>query len=152
MTTDSAGEATLGRIVVGVDGSEASARAFAWALDEARRRHCAIDAVYAWQVPYLVGYPYPGTDGTTVTYQQAASGVLDRVVDAAETSGLPVPISRVLVMGHPVVTILEQAKGADMIVLGSRGYGGFRGLLLGSVSQQVVHHAHCPVVIIPAGE
>jgi nucleotide-binding universal stress UspA family protein len=150
MTTESTGETTRGRIVVGVDGSEASCRALAWALDEARYRQCVVEAVYAWEVPYLVGYPAVGQLGTTATYQEVANETLDRVVGAADSSGLPAPISRVLVMGHPTATLLAQAQGADLIVVGSRGLGGFRGLLLGSVSQQVAHHATCPVVIVPA--
>ena len=138
------------RIVVGVDGSEASRRALNWALDEARRRRCLVDAVHAWEAPYLVGYPYAGSQPGPVTYEQAAKERLDRVVDGADASGLAAPVSRILRMGHPAGTILDQAKGADLVVVGSRGLGGFRGLLLGSVSQQVAHHASCPVVIVPA--
>jgi len=138
------------RIVVGVDGSEPSRRALDWALDEARRRQCTVDAVHAWQAPHLVGYPYAGTEPGPVTYEQAAKETLDHAVDGADTSGLPAPVSRVLVMGHPAEAILDQTKGADLLVVGSRGLGGFRGLLLGSVSQQIAHHSPCPVVIVPA--
>ena len=140
------------RIVVGIDGSEASRRALNWALDEARRRRCTVDVVHAWQPPYLVGYPYAGSQHDPVTYEQAAKETLDRIVDGADVSGLDVPVSRILRMGHPAGTILDQAKGADLVVVGSRGLGGFRGLLLGSVSQQVAHHAPCPVVIVPADD
>ena len=140
------------RIVVGIDGSEASRRALNWALDEARRRHCTVDAVHAWHAPYMVGYPYAGSLDGPVTYEQAATETLDRVVDGADTSGLPAPVSRIVRMGQPAETILDQAKGADLVVVGSRGLGGFRGLLLGSVSHQVAHHAPCPVVIVPTDD
>lgn len=140
------------RIVVGIDGSEASRRALNWALDEARRRRCAVDGVHAWQAPYVVGYPYAGSEHSTVTYEQAAKETLDRVVDGADASGLAAPVSRILRLGHPAEIIIDQAKGADLVVVGSRGLGGFRGLLLGSVSQQVAHHAPCPVVIVPADD
>ena len=138
------------RIVVGIDGSEASRRALNWALEKARRRQCQVDAVHAWQPPYLVGYPYAGSEPGPVTYEQAAKETLDGVVDGADTSGLAAPVSRILRLGHPAETVVDQAKGADLVVVGSRGLGGFRGLLLGSVSQQVAHHAPCPVVIVPA--
>jgi nucleotide-binding universal stress UspA family protein len=138
------------RIVVGVDGSEASRHALDWACDEARRRQCAVDAVHAWHAPYMVGYPVAGTEPSPVTYEQAGKQILDQAVDGADTSGLPAPVSRVLLLGHPAEVIIGQAKGADLVVVGSRGRGGFRGLLLGSVSQQVAHHAPCPVVIVPA--
>src|SRR5688572_22090413 len=142
--------AVMERIVVGIDGSDASRRALNWALDEARRRQCSVDAVHAWEPPYLVAYPYAGGQYDPVTYEQAAKDTLDRVVDAVDASGLAVPVSRILRLGHPAETILDEAKGADLVVVGSRGLGGFRGLLLGSVSQQVAHHAPCPVVIVPA--
>ena len=81
------------------------------------------------------------------SFEDDARHLLDRIVDAEETNGLEV--QRLLVCGSAAELLIEQGKGADMLVVGSRGRGGFAGLLLGSVSQQVVHHAPCPVVVIP---
>lgn len=134
-------------IVVGVDGSEHAARALRWALDEARIRGAAVQAVHAWQNPDVgvTGFPVPkvGTEGIA----EAAQETLDQAVDDQATGG--VEVERSLVRGPAAQALLDAAKGADLLVVGSRGRGGFAGLLLGSVSQQCAHHASCPVVIVP---
>jgi len=138
------------RIVVGIDGSEASELALRWAIDEAALRGGRIDALHAWHELYFGG----GISGTVSfvdpkLYADAAEALLDAVVDSVDESDLRAPIRRLVTHGSPAHALLEAAKGADMIVVGSRGRGGFAGLLLGSVSQQAVHHAHCPVVVVP---
>ena len=135
------------RIVVGVDGSEGAQRALRWALDEARLRGASIDVVHTWHYPNSVGSPYAPLATTSFVFEDDARVILDRVVDAEHTMGLEV--NRILACGPAASTLLEAAKGADLLVVGSRGRGGFTGLLLGSVSQQVLHHAPCPVVVIP---
>ena len=140
----------LERIVVGVDGSATSQLAFRWALDEARLRGAAVEAVHVWHAPYVEGYGHTITGVDPLSFQEAGRQLLDRVVSAEDTSGLPVPVERVLVDDGPAGSILEAAKGADLVVVGSRGLGGVKRWLLGSVSQQVVHHAPCPVVVVPA--
>ncbi|HET7486711.1 MAG TPA: universal stress protein [Acidimicrobiales bacterium] len=138
----------MARIVVGVDGSAASARALAWAVDEGRRRRATVEAVHAWAYP-----PTTSVTGLvpppTVVHDDLvaeARAVLDAACDALGTDGAGV--SRVLQEGPPAKTLLDRAAAADLLVVGSRGRGGFAGLLLGSVSQQCAHHARCPVVIV----
>lgn len=137
------------RIVVGVDGSAGSAAALAWAVEEAKLRDATVEAVRAWSWP--IPYAGPGMAGLDPKMlEEGEQALLDEAVDAVDTSGAPV--TKVLVEGPAAQRLLEQARGAELIVVGSRGRGGFAGLLLGSVSQQVVHHAEGPVVIIPVHE
>jgi len=136
------------RIVVGVDGSETARAALVWAYDEARRRGATVDVVHAWHVPYVGGLPYATAELHADVFEEDARLILDNAVGSADATGIPA-VERVLVHDSPGRALLGVAKGADLLVVGSRGRGGFTGLLLGSVSQQVVHHADCPVVVIP---
>ena len=133
------------RIVVGIDGSDSAQRALRWAIDEARRRGATLEVVHAWRrIPvtdYFVNEPEPGGSA------RYARALLDKAVEAEDTTGITV--ERKLVPGTGAYGLLHEAKGADLLVVGSRGRGGFSGLLLGSVSHQAAHHAPCPVVIIP---
>lgn len=136
------------RIVVGVDGSGAARQALGWALEEARLRHATVDVVHAWRMPYPDGYPIRTlTAPPAVEVEQEAHRLLDAAVGSAATEGTRV--EPVLVCDSAARALIDLAKGADMVVVGSRGRGGFAGLLLGSVSQKVLHHATCPVVVIP---
>ncbi|HEY8524678.1 MAG TPA: universal stress protein [Acidimicrobiales bacterium] len=136
------------RIVVGVDGSQSSRNALNWAVREARAHGARVEAVHVWQVPAAAFYP-PGAIALDVgTYEEQAKQQLDEIVDSTDTTGLADPIERIVTCGPPARTLLEVAKGADLLVVGSRGRGGFAGLVLGSVSQQCVHHAPCPVVVV----
>ena len=134
------------RIVVGVDGSEVSQSALQWAIDEARRRNAVVEAIHAWHQPFMTGYAELG-EMDLGDYGTEAQKVLDAAVAAVDTAG--VTVETAVVAGGPSQVLVEQAKGASLLVVGSRGRGGFSGLLLGSVSQQAAHHAPCPVVIIP---
>ena len=137
----------MSRIVIGIDGSNVSRVALAWGLDEARRRGAAVEVIHAWQLPWAVSYPYiPELSHSAV--EEDAGRLLNEVVDAADTSGVP-SVTRVLVCDGAARALLTWAKGADLLVVGSRGRGGFDGLLLGSVGQQVLHHAPCPVAVVP---
>jgi nucleotide-binding universal stress UspA family protein len=143
-------EHTEHRIVVGIDGSESSRQALQWAIDEGRHHGSYVEAVHAWHDVYVGGgTPYSVAVLDPQLYHDAAEALVRDVVDAADESGLAAPVRRSVVHGAPASALLEAAKGADLIVVGSRGRGGFAGLLLGSVSHQVVHHATCPVVVIP---
>jgi nucleotide-binding universal stress UspA family protein len=140
----------MSTIVVGVDGSKGSIAALKFAIEEARVRGSKVKAVAAWevQVPVYGGgfVPLPLDRGT---YEQTARDALNVSLDQAGTSGVSVtPIVR---EGQPADVLAAEAQGADLLVVGSRGRGGFKGLLLGSVSQQCAHHAPCPVAIVPNG-
>jgi nucleotide-binding universal stress UspA family protein len=137
------------RIVVGVDGSEAAHAALRWAVEEARIHAAALDVVHAW-LPHPSGDPYGLALIDPAPFEAAARVLLDAAVDDVDPSELAQPVTRTLRCGGASSVILDAADGADLIVVGSRGLGGFRGLLLGSVGQQVVPHAPCPVVVVPA--
>ena len=132
------------RIVVGVDGSSTSQLALEWALDAARTHGANVEAVHAWVLPVVA-------EGVLdlEPIADAAWQTLDTAVDAADTSGLSLPVTRTVIGASPAVAILQAAKDADLVVVGSRGLGGFKGLLLGSVSHHLAQHATCPVVVVP---
>lgn len=135
------------RIVVGVDGSSGADGALRFALEEAKLRAARLEIVLAWGLLDQPGVPEraafdPGFGEDDARALIAAA--LDRVGADPSVDTTPVPVCNL-----PARALLDQAHGADLVVVGARGLGGFRGLLLGSVSQQVVHHAPCPVVIVP---
>ncbi len=139
----------MARIVVGVDGSKESKAALRWAVEEAGLRGATVRAVLAWSLPYVGGAPglaFPQDSLEAVA--QDGEAMLDAAIAEVESEG--VDIERAAVEGGPARVLVEAAEGADLLVVGSRGHGGFAELLLGSVSQQCAHHASCPVVIVRA--
>ncbi len=138
------------RIVCGIDGSEGAQRALGWAIEEAKRRGAVLLLVHAWEMPYTVAYPFaagPILESTAV--EDAAQQVIDEAVEVARRQAPEVTVEHALVHGAPAMVLLEVAEKASLLVVGSRGRGGFAGLLLGSVSQHVVPHSPCPVVVVP---
>lgn len=142
-----------GRVVVGVDDSEGGAVALRWALEEARLREATLEVVHAWQQFIPLAVPAgvtsgPSRDDMESAARELATLVVDEVIGAHD----PVVTVKVEVdEGSPAEVLVRAAGSADLLVVGSRGRGGFAGLLLGSVSQQCAHHARCPVVIVPPG-
>ncbi|HZR12969.1 MAG TPA: universal stress protein [Acidimicrobiia bacterium] len=138
-----------GRIVVGVDGSDGSVRALAWAAEEARLRGIGLLVVTCWTFPALVAPmpfqpPIAGEmleDGARTTLQDA----VDRALGPEDEHG---DVLAEVCEGSASQRLVELSTDAEMLVVGSRGRGGFAGLLLGSVSQHVAEHARCPVVIV----
>jgi nucleotide-binding universal stress UspA family protein len=136
-------------IVVGIDGSEPSKQALRWALGEARLRGASLRVVYAWTMPVYFGYGVtPAAVLDPQSLRAAANENLDETVAEVVGGAKDVSIERKAVEGLAAQALVEEAKDADLLVVGSRGHGGFTGLLLGSVSQQCAHHAPCPVVIV----
>ena len=140
------------RIVVGVDGSQYARRALAWAVDEARLRRARLEVVHVWHAPYMTGFPFATMPVSPVELEEAAHHLLTEIVSEIDAHDLAAPVEKVMAVGSPAECLLKVAQGADLLVVGSRGLGGFAGLLLGSVSHQVAHHATCPVVIIPPND
>jgi nucleotide-binding universal stress UspA family protein len=140
----------VGRIVVGADGSEGAVQALRFAIEEARIRGAELRAVTAWHVPpavYGSGWAPATTD--LDEFRKLAESALRESVEEAGAAEAGVEVAPVVREGNPVDVLLAESEGADLLVLGTRGMGGFKGLLLGSVSQQCAHHATCPVVIVP---
>lgn len=135
-----------GRIVAAVDGSEASKRALRWGITEAELRGVTLAVVNAWHQPF-VGTTYPTAMFDPAVFQEAADAVLDEALTACDPGD--VTIERVTAEGTPASVVLDAAADADLVVMGSRGLGGFKGMLLGSVTNHVTRHASCPVVVVP---
>jgi len=159
----------MGRIVVGVDGSQASHDALRWALEEAQFRRAELHVVHVYgpvgeESPYSASYAYSPdmrtaeriTDDERKWREERERTVNDRakriVADVVKSAGADageVEIKQEVIAGaKSAQSLIDRARNADLLVVGSRGRGGFKGLLLGSVSQQCVQHATCPVVVI----
>ena len=144
------GERPQGRIVVGVDGSEHSIRALRWALEEASFRKARLQAVTVWHNTYTGDTGFGGfAPVDPAQLEEGARRGLEDALAQVSADASSCPVEPVVVEGGAAQALLATAKGADLLVVGNRGRGGFRGLLLGSVSSQCVQHASCPVVVIP---
>ena len=144
-------EKAMSGIIVGVDGSGHSQRALEWAMHEAAIRHEPLTVLTVHEA--VRGYysdmaVYPDDPARTEDARAAAQAETDKVL--AGLDGLrPESITVKAVHGFPVEELINAGKDADMIVLGSRGAGGFTRLMMGSVAGQVAQHAYCPVLIVP---
>jgi nucleotide-binding universal stress UspA family protein len=141
-----------GRVVVGVDGSEASLQALTWAAHQAEITGAQLEAVVAWEpvaLPY--GWSMDGIPAVTDDFNPAeiaeriAADSVKRVLGDAASS-----VKTTVVEGHPATALVEASTDADLLVVGSSGHGAFVGMLLGSVSAHCAQKAHCPVVITRA--
>lgn len=145
-------EPMSGRVVVGVDGSDTANKAACWAAREAKLRGSKLEIVSAWEIP-IYGYAYD--QGYAAMSEEMLKGLAENAeenVAAALKEARPeapdIEIKTIAEEGQAANVLLEVSKGADLLVVGSRGLGGFRELVLGSVSQQCAQHATCPVVIV----
>jgi nucleotide-binding universal stress UspA family protein len=140
-------------ITVGIDGSAHSSRALEWAIKEAAIRHAPVTVLTVHSVPAS------GWTGNPITLPRDAMDQEDARKAAEEmtlkaTSQLgdaqPASVTVRAITGFPAQELIEASRDADVLVVGTRGAGGFHRLMVGSVSNQVVHHAHCPVVVVPS--
>jgi len=139
------------RVVVGTDGSEHARHALRWAVREAQLRNAHLSVVLAWSAPGAMSALGPITAPIDLSeWEQSAKVALEAdVADVVTTTGVAEPdLSAEVVRGHPTQVLLDRAAGADLLVVGSRGRGGFRGLLLGSVSHQCATHSEVPVAVV----
>lgn len=133
------------KIVVAVDGSPSSAQALRWSADQAALTGGELHAVTGWHFPDYYGWATVVDD---VDWAENGRTVLEQTIKETLDPAEAGRVVRHVVQGHPAQVLLDQAADADLLVVGSRGHGGFAGMLLGSVSQHVVAHAPCPVVVV----
>jgi nucleotide-binding universal stress UspA family protein len=133
-------------IVVGVDGSEPAAAALRWAARQAALSGCELMVVAAWEFPTSYGWapPWPADYDPQADAVRMVEHVVGEVLDG--DPGCEVVTTAV--QGHPALVLTEMSKSASLVVVGSRGHGEFAGMLLGSVSEFLTTHAHCPVVVV----
>jgi nucleotide-binding universal stress UspA family protein len=141
-------------IIVGIDGSDHARHALEWAVREAGVRHTPLTVLTVKQAA-TAGYwggPvfYSGDEDLAKQARELAKEQTDRTLEKLGPQSRPSAVTVRAAIGLPAEELLEAAADADLLVVGSRGAGGFKRLLMGSVSTQVSHHARCPVVIIPA--
>ncbi|GAA2136491.1 MULTISPECIES: universal stress protein [Arthrobacter] len=135
-------------VVVGVDGSTESQAALDWGIQEAKLRNGQVIVLASWHYPYVTdaagqAWDYAGFERDA---QTILNDELERVADQG------VPVTGRLVEGNAAAALVEASREADLLIVGSRGLGGFTGMLLGSVSSQLAHHARCPLLIIRTGD
>jgi nucleotide-binding universal stress UspA family protein len=137
------------RIVVGVDGSDTSRKALVWAYDEAGHHGASLVVVTTWQPPTLPLYGSVPPEEYGDQPRKEALELLERFTSELVPKDPAVDIRTSVEEGkNPAKVLIERSKDADLVVVGSRGHGGFVGMLLGSVSQHIVAHAECPVVVV----
>jgi nucleotide-binding universal stress UspA family protein len=134
------------RVVVGIDGSEHAQRALRWAVEEARLRGVTLTVVHVAPVPFDLSAPILAHQPTEDELRSLGRELIDETLQDLDVVDLDV--ERVALIGNAASQLCEAARGADLLVIGSRGLGGFRGLLVGSVTQQVVAHAPCPILVV----
>jgi nucleotide-binding universal stress UspA family protein len=138
------------RIVAGVDGSPSSLSALRWAIHQASLTGATVDAVIAWHYPDLAASAGYGmaVAGVDLDFQEMAGKTVTDAISSTLSPDSDVRVYPQVTEGLAAQVLLDASAGADLLVVGSRGHGGFAEALLGSVSQHCVHHARCPVVVI----
>ncbi len=133
------------RIVVGIDGSPPAARALDWAIGEAQRRGASLHLVAAWLYPMALGYAFTSTVSDV---RQSAQDAIDHALAHVDEVAPGIAATGETMEQQPAPALVAASEGADLLVVGSRGRGGFEGLLMGSVSQYCTRHATCSVVVV----
>lgn len=139
-------------IVVGIDGSSHSAHALEWAIKEGAVQHAGVSVIIVHSVPASpwTGNPYilDGEPGDLEKLRQHAEEMTQKATSQLDVQ--PASVSVYATTGYPAQELIDASRDADLVVVGSRGAGGFAQMIMGSVSSQVVQHAHCPVVVVPS--
>lgn len=135
-------------VVVGSDGSELSDTAIAVGFEQADRLGVPLTVVHAWFTDDTTGLSALVTEDTALAIAQEEDAVASEAVAGWSEKYPDVRVRQRVLRAHPVEALVDQSRGAELVVVGSRGHGGFTGMLLGSVSQGVLHHAHCPVMVV----
>ncbi|WP_299529867.1 universal stress protein [uncultured Streptomyces sp.] len=138
----------MGRIVVGVDGSDPSIKALRWAVRQAEYTGDTVEAVNSWEYPATSwASMMPGMPEDFDPHALATTSLNEALEEALGVEGAA-GITKIVVLGNPAQSLIERARGANLLVVGARGYSGFKATLLGSVSLHVVQHANCPVTVV----
>lgn len=133
-------------LIVGVDGSESSVAALRYAAELAPKLSLRVRALGVWNYPsFIYGGYYPQMDWTP---EDDAERIVARAAEEVFGAELPEWFATRTRQGRPAEALIDESRHAEMVVVGSRGHGGFAGLLLGSVSAAVAEHAHCPVLVV----
>ncbi len=146
MTPKTEAETQRKGIVVGIDGSKPARSALAWAAKQSALTDSPLTVITTWSYPMNYGFPVTWPDD--IDFAADAKHELDESVRQVLGSDPKIEITTAVIEGHPALDLVEASRTATLVVVGSRGHGEFAGMLLGSVSEFVAMHAHCPVVII----
>lgn len=139
-----------GAVVVGVDGSPNSVTAIRFAVEEAAFRETPLRALISWELPMFYGAEMSMVTVDPNLLEEGAVAILDGALkEAVPDEYRRSAIQRSIVFGPPAQALIKESLTAEVVVCGARGHGGFVGLLLGSVCNQVVHRSHCPVIVVP---
>jgi nucleotide-binding universal stress UspA family protein len=143
----------MSSVVVGVDGSTESVEALRFAVEEARIHGADVKAVNAWHIPPIVYEAgWAATPVDLDVYSKDALTTLEKSLAEIDAAKSGVTVTLLVRKGQPADVLCVEAHDADLLVVGSRGRGGFKGMLLGSVSQACAHHAPCPIIIVPSSQ
>jgi nucleotide-binding universal stress UspA family protein len=134
------------RIVVGIDGSTCSIAALDWAVRQAAFTGAEVEALITWEWPNTYGVALVVPEGYDP--EADARAILEDSIKAAQEAHPQVIIRPVVIRSHPAPALVEASRGAELVVVGSRGHGEFTGMLLGSVSEHCASNAHCPVLVL----
>lgn len=138
----------MGRIVVGVDGSDSSIKALHWAVRQAELTGATVEAVNSWEYPATTwASMVPGMPEDFDPQAMATVSLTEALEEALGAAGAAA-VSKIVIIGNPAQTLLDRAQGADLLVVGARGHTGIKATLLGSVSLHVTQHAPCPVTVV----
>lgn len=131
-------------IIVGIDGSPESVAALNWAVEDAKRRNTKVEAIMGFEVPWTIIFAGSYTESD---YHRDAKAAFQKIVDGIDSDFKEVQVDMKLVQRKPGLALVEASKHAELLVVGSHGYGFMPGLQLGSVASYCVNRAHCPVLV-----